>query len=107
VKGKVESVMRINDGYNHQIAASPSRLDETARSEQRSQAAPQSGPDRDRTEVSSLASLVSRSITSTSSERSARIAELKQLYRAGEYQPDVQQTASNLIAAAIEHQGGD
>jgi len=56
----------------------------------------------DSVSLSNSPNLVQQALNSTSSERSARVQELKALVQNNQYQPDAQEVAGALIGAHLE-----
>jgi flagellar biosynthesis anti-sigma factor FlgM len=61
-----------------------------------------STPGSDSVSLSNPPNLVQQALNSSSSERSARVQELKALVQNNQYQPDAQEVAGALISAHLE-----
>lgn len=106
VQQRVEDVMKIGDIYSPppQIAThGSSAADSQSSSALRNRAAAtESKPALDRSELSSVASLASRSSDLQSTERAERVARLKAEFEAGRYEPDTAKISKALVQSALD-----
>jgi anti-sigma28 factor (negative regulator of flagellin synthesis) len=103
VKERVQTVMKIEDSYNHAVPASPARVEQQAirprkpNSEQGNEHIASGG-------VLSSAAYVSTTLALDQSERSARVAALRAQYSEGSYESDSAAISRSLVSAALNEQ---
>src|SRR5689334_15372583 len=102
---RVEDAMKIGDVYSAaaQIAApiTPKTEDQTSAVRSRS-AATESSYRSDRSELSSIANLLSAAPDTQSAARAERVARLRTDFLAGTYEPDSAQISRSLVQSAID-----
>lgn len=88
MKGKVESVMRINDSYNQHVATSPAKSVEPKAQPSASFQTTEESSRRDATDLTDLTARVMQSLETASPDRASRVSHLKHLYSTGAYETD-------------------
>jgi hypothetical protein len=94
--------MRVDQSsINDQLSSTASRAAESQRIQV--DTSPSSGSARaagaDHVDLSGLAGRISQAMQSAAAQSSARVSQLQQSYRAGRYQPDVQQLSQALAGS--------
>lgn len=106
VQKRVEDVMKIGDIYSPppQITTpGSSAADAQSSSALRNRpAATESRPALDRSELSSVASLVSRPSDLQTAERAERVARLRAEFETGRYEPDAAKISKALVQSALD-----
>ena len=100
MKGKVESVMRINDSFNPQVTASPAKpVDPKPKP-------PGTGDEteisrRDATELTGLTARVMQGLSDSNPNRAVRVQQLKALYESGAYETSAKAITGALVDAGL------